>query len=235
MAQRLATVLGDDLVGVYFVGSVALGGYVSGESDVDVVAVSEYAVPDDLKDAAASLLLDETARCPARGLEFTLYRREVAASPPQAADFEVNVSGGPRMERLVRRTPDQEPSFWYVLDRAIAHRNGIVILGPPAAAVFADAPRPVLLDMLRASVLWHRQHETATHYAVLNAARAWRFAAADVLGSKLDGAGWARSRWRKPSVIDAAVDLRHGQPAPLNSDDVDDFLAHVDDVIAAAS
>ena len=32
----LARIVGNDLVGAYFVGSVALGGYVPGESDVDI-------------------------------------------------------------------------------------------------------------------------------------------------------------------------------------------------------
>ena len=41
VAQSMTRVLGEDLVGVYFVGSVALGGYVQGESDVDITAVSK--------------------------------------------------------------------------------------------------------------------------------------------------------------------------------------------------
>jgi hypothetical protein len=35
-------------------------------------------------------------------------------------------------------------------------------------------------------------------------------------------------------VIDAAVELRHGRPATLNADEVDDFLEHVEQAIAAA-
>jgi hypothetical protein len=235
VAQRLTDILGNDLVGAYFVGSVALSGYVSGESDVDVLAVCEHAIPGSLKEAIASDLSDETATCPARGLEFTLYRRQVATSVPREADFEVNVNGGPRMDRLVHRIPDKEPSFWYVLDRAIAHRDGVVISGPPAADVVVDAPRPVVLDALRASIRWHQGHEQSAHQSVLNAARAWRFAAEDVLGSKLDGAQWARPRWRSPSVIDAAVGLRHRRPAVLNNDQVDEFLRHVARVMAAAT
>lgn len=37
---RLRQALSDELVGAYFVGSIALGGYVAGESDIDIVAVS---------------------------------------------------------------------------------------------------------------------------------------------------------------------------------------------------
>ena len=44
VAQVLAGLLGDDLVGVYFVGSVALGGYVPVESDVVEDTESAFAL-----------------------------------------------------------------------------------------------------------------------------------------------------------------------------------------------
>ena len=123
-------------------------------------------------------------------LELTSYCRDVTSSTPVGADFEVNVNGGPRMDGLVRVTPHEQPGFWYVLDRAVAHRCGRPIDGPPAADVFADAPRSQLLGALGESMRWHRAHERATLYSVLNATRAWRFADENVLGSKLEGASW---------------------------------------------
>lgn len=202
VAAHLGVLLGTGFVGAYFVGSIAVGGYVPGESDVDIVAVSSDRVAERLKHSIAEDLLDLVGTCPARGLEFTLYRREVAACPPAGADFEVNVNGGPKMASSVHLDAREEPRFWYVLDRAIAHRHGVAITGPPAHEVFADAPRRTLLDAMVHSMRWHRQHERATLYSVLNASRAWRYATEGVLGSKLDGAAWARQRWRnRPSSI----------------------------------
>ena len=65
-------------------------------------------------------------------------------------------------------------------------------------------------------------------YSVLNACRAWRFAAEDALGSKLEGAAWARPRWAYPELIDAAVALRHGNSADLQASQVDEFLKYVE-------
>ena len=233
VAGILRASLAKEFVGAYFVGSIALGGYVPGESDLDIVAVCQRAVPVEKRKAIAPDLLRATNLCPARGLEFTLYCLEFASTLPDGADFEVNVNGGPRMDACVRVSPDDQPGFWYVLDRAIAHRHGVVIAGPPAADVFADAPRAQLLEMMGDSMRWHRRHERATLYSVLNASRAWRFAVDDVLGSKLAGAAWARSRWPNPSLIDAAVDLRHGRPARLAEDEVDAFLDHVEHALDA--
>src|SRR5207248_1112692 len=70
--QRVATVLGsvfaDGFVGAYFVGSIALGGYVSGESDLDIVAVCLQEVDDAAKESLARKLAEVTTTCPACGL-----------------------------------------------------------------------------------------------------------------------------------------------------------------------
>jgi hypothetical protein len=232
VAAHLEAQLGTGLVGAWFVGSIALGGYVPGESDVDIVAVAPEGVAEDVKRAIADDLLELAPTCPARGLELTLYRLEVATSLPEGADFEVNVNGGPRMPTSVHLDPRSEPGFWYVLDRAIAHRCGVAITGAPAREVFADAPRQTLLGAMVESMRWHRRHERATLYSVLNACRAWRYAAEGVLGSKLDGAAWARDRWRRPELVDAAVELRQGGGGQLHEGEVDELLDHVESALA---
>lgn len=227
ITRVLAQALGTELVGVYFLGSIALGGYIPGESDIDMAAVSDSALTDQQRRSIASAVVAATADCPARGLEFTLYRREIAGSPPTGADFEVNANGGPRMPSAVHLNPAAEPAFPYMLDRAVAHRSGVAITGTPARQIFADAPRSTLLEAMYESMVWHRAHEKATLYSVLNACRAWRFAEEDVLGSKLDGAAWARTRWSDPGVIDAAVALRRGEDATLDEPAVDTLLSAV--------
>jgi hypothetical protein len=235
VAEVLLSVLGEGFVGAYFVGSVALGGYVVGQSDVDVVGVCREEV-DELKGAEIVRRVLETTRlCPARGLELTLYRLAAVSATREDAASELNVNGGPRMTQSVQLAPGDEPRFWYVLDRAIAHRYGFPISGPPAETLFSDIPRRVLLQVMSESMRWHRDHEKATLYSVLNGSRAWRFAVEDVLGSKLEGAEWARARWEVPSLIDAAVALRRGHPAPLDGEEVDRFLRHVEGVLAAAA
>lgn len=233
VARILSSILGDDLVGVCFVGSIALGGYVKGESDLDILAVCRRPVDEQTKEALAKQLLAATTDCPARGLEFTLYRLDVVSSLPHQADFEINVNGGPRMPHLVQ-SADEQPAFWYIIDRAVAHRHGTAIVGPRPDAVVADVPRNLLLEAMRESMRWHREHEKATLYSVLNACRAWRFAEEDVLGSKLEGAQWARRGWPAPALIDSAVALRHGRHAVLDAVEVDDFLHHVEQRLAHA-
>jgi len=231
VAASLQDALGDRLHGVYFVGSIALGGYVPGQSDIDIVAVAAHAIPDEHKASLAEAVFETTRSCPPRGLEFTLYRREIAQSQPMAAGFELNVNGGPGMARDIHLDARTEPGFWYAIDRAVAHRCGLAIFGPPPAEVFAGVSRRDLLDAMIESMRWHRLHERATLYSVLNATRAWRFAVEDTLVSKLEGAAWARDRWPSAQVIGAAVDLRYGRPATLDEAEVDALLDHVESVL----
>jgi hypothetical protein len=85
---------------------------VPGESDVDIVFVSAERVTGHVKASVVEHLLDLSGACPARGLEFTLYKREVAASVPHDADCEVNVNGGPRMSSSIHLDARKEPGFW---------------------------------------------------------------------------------------------------------------------------
>src|SRR5665213_1074433 len=90
------------------------------------------------------------------------YRREVAGSRPEGADFEVNANGGPRMPTAVHLDSTSEPGFWYVLDRAIAHRSGVTISGPPSREIFADVPRSTLLEAMHECPTLHLQPPTVT-------------------------------------------------------------------------
>jgi hypothetical protein len=227
VTRTLYSLLPGPLVGSYFVGSVALGGYLHGRSDIDMVAVLGGDVAQDEKMRVAVGLAHRSLPCPTRGLELVLYSRAaVAAARPDAA-FALNFTTGPGMGEHVGVDPTAEPRFWFLIDRAVARAHGRVITGPAPASLFAPLPRSWLLDALLEAILWHRATERLGHDSVLNAARAWRFAVEGVLTSKEDGAAWARDRWRTGAVLDAALLRRRGGTAPLVSEEVDAFIDHV--------
>ncbi len=188
LPRGLRRVLADDLVGVYFVGSVALGDYIPGHSDIDMVAVTDRPISDDEKRQVVDELSHPNLRCPTRGFEFVLYTRPRVAVASSDAAFEINLNTGPGMAPHVGFDASAEPRFWFVIDRAFAHAFGISIEGPPAREVFAPVPRPVILEAMAESIAWHRAHESLGHFSVLNVCRAWRYAEAGELGSKADAA-----------------------------------------------
>jgi hypothetical protein len=123
IAAVLSSILADGFVGAYFAGSIALGGYVRGESDIDIVAVCDERVDEAIRQAVVEKVLAVTANCPARGREVTLYRARVASPSGAETGFEVNVNGGPWMPRLVHLSPHDQPRFWYVLEPEAGHRR----------------------------------------------------------------------------------------------------------------
>ena len=157
LLERARGVLGDDLTSAYAAGSVALGGYQPGRSDVDVALLVAGPVPAAARRALVDRLRHEALPCPARGLELVVYRRDVAASGTPEPGFEVELNTGAAMAFRATFDPADRPAadgrFWYALDRSILRQSGLALLGAPAADVFADpspaALRTLLVDALR--------------------------------------------------------------------------------------
>ncbi|RLK12136.1 hypothetical protein DER29_5413 [Micromonospora sp. M71_S20] len=151
-------VLGDDLVGAYAAGSVGLGAYQPGRSDVDVALVCADALDLGRRQELVARLRHEALPCPARGLELVVYRREVARSGTPEPGFEVELNTGARMP--FRATwaaadrPAEDGLFWYGLDRSILHQCGYALLGPPAAEAFADLSPADLRRLLTDALRW---------------------------------------------------------------------------------
>jgi predicted nucleotidyltransferase len=112
---------------VYLVGSAALGAYEHGRSDVDVVAITDRSLSLDERLALAEAV--ESVPVPARKLELVVY--------PRGSDrWELNLNTG----EPVGLDPDAEPSFWFLLDRAIAEQHATPLVGPPWSDMFAPEP-----------------------------------------------------------------------------------------------
>ncbi|MEU6074826.1 nucleotidyltransferase domain-containing protein [Micromonospora sp. NPDC047074] len=151
-------VLGAELVGAYAAGSVGLGAYEPGRSDVDVALVCADALDLARRQELVARLRHEALPCPARGLELVVYRCEVARSGTPEPGFEVELNTGARMPFRATWAAADRPAgdglFWYGLDRSILHQCGHALLGPPAAATFADLSPADLRRLLTEALCW---------------------------------------------------------------------------------
>jgi hypothetical protein len=202
VAARLRAIFGAELVGVYVGGSYALGDYAEGRSDVDVAAVAQLPTSRGRKDAVVAALRHESLPCPARGLEFVLYDATAAGTPSTDAAFDLNLNTGARMDFRVDYDPSAIEAHWFPIDRTILAQHGVALAGPPASDVFAPLPREDVLPILRESLRWH-ELGAASDDAVLNACRAWRYAADGTWSSKPAAGAWALERGAGDVVADA--------------------------------
>jgi hypothetical protein len=227
-AALLRELLGDDLVAAYLIGSGALGGVSAAQSDVDVVAVCAAPLPGAVERGLAARLGELAMTWPLRGLEFVLYTRAAVANPARVPGWELNLTIGPRMDHHLSRDPAADPPHWFVLDLDILRGHGRTLAGPPPAEVVGLIPRRRVLEAVRASLLWHGEHEPNLSQSVLNACRGWRFTEEGGWSSKRDAAAWARPRTGDPALIDAALAVRAGDPAhPLDPARVAAFTRRV--------
>jgi hypothetical protein len=226
VVERLRDLLQDHLVGNYLVGSAALGGYVHGHSDIDVVAVASTALTTREKEAIVEALSHPRLECPTRGLEFVLYEVASVVTPRSDAAFEINLNTGPRMELHVSFDPATDPRHWFVIDRAIARAHGVRLCGPQPERLFSPLPRPWILQALSESLVWYRTHDLVGHHSVLNACRASRYATEGCWSSKTSAAAWVKARVPESGpIVDLCLALRDGSgDQQLNRDAVNRFL-----------
>jgi hypothetical protein len=235
VVYRVHAILGVELLGVYAGGSFALQAYMPERSDLDVAAVCLAPLPSELKTEIAATLCHESLPCPARGLEFVLYPESNVRGTTAGAGFELNLNTGRAMVFTFQTDASEASSHWYVIDRAILREHGRALFGPPAHELFAAIPRATLLRALSESVRWHSGDEMARDDdAVLNACRAWRFAAEGVWSSKRDAGNWAYTRLDDPDVVTRALEEYSGD-GQLGREQVDAFLRRILHLLESAT
>ena len=213
------------------IGSAALGDYVQGVSDLDVVAIAPEPVPD--PEALARPLGHGELPCPARRLELVVYTAEQAAAPSAELVFELDLSSGAGGDRLLTG-PGEQPAHRYLIDLAIARDHGCSLSGPPVRELIGPAPHRDVIDALVAGLSWALQEEPESPDTVLNAARAARFALGGDWLSKSAAADWAMQTGSDPRLVASALDTRRAGAGELPADRVAMLVAEATAELEAA-
>jgi hypothetical protein len=229
VVARLRAVLGEALVAVYPMGSLALGGYQPGRSDIDLMAVVEPAPPEPVLRTLAARLSHDELPCPATGLEFVLYPVSVVAAGTVQAGYLLDLNTGRELRPKVSLDPGSGPRFWYAIDRSIVYQANVTLFGPPPHQIICPVPFWSLLPVVAESM---REHPAELlDNAVLNGCRALRFRVERRWYAKPVAAEWAISA--TPAYADliraaiASYAAGRGVLAPLPVDDVRAFLRYV--------
>lgn len=233
LTDTLQSLVQDNLVGVYLFGSAAYGEYEQGISDLDVQAVIAEALDEPTYRTLAASLQHTRLACPARRLEFVLYRRQAIYPATREPRFELNYNTGSGETDLLSLDPAHEASHWFLLDIALGRELGHSLLGPLPTEVFAPIPRRWQLEAMADSLSWHRVNEAISVNCVLNACRGWRYAVTGEHGSKRMGAFWAQQQPGCPPVVREAERRRQGG-APLAARSVMELTTIAMEAVARA-
>jgi hypothetical protein len=233
VTERVRDVFGDQVEAVYTTGSLALGDYRPGRSDIDVMAVVAGSPDLDLRRQLVRQLDHRVLACPAAGLEFVLYPLTTVSRPSLEAGYLINFNTGPALPPVTSFDPGDGPAFWYAIDRAITRQSGAALYGPPAPQLFAALRFQDLLQVVIASVEAHSdpQEGHLLDNAVLNGCRALSFARDRRWYAKIDAAERTQPIVGEfaPLVSAAIVSFGSGRQhsATLDPDAVRAFLSEV--------
>jgi streptomycin 3"-adenylyltransferase len=215
LVDSLSTVPGWLPVGAYVHGSAALGGFVPGRSDVDLLFVVRRALAPGAKEALAAAI-QAFPGCPGVGIETSLLTVEQAANPVSGG-FELHICTGPgaKVVEGYRHAGDDD----LVLHALVVRAAGIALHGPPAAELLGDVDPANVRQRLRSELAWALKNAPA-RYAVLNASRAVFWAQHSVVASKIVGGEWGLTRFPEHSrLIRRALDEQAGAtgaPEPVH-------------------
>ena len=169
LTERIANILQDRLVGIYLFGSIAVDDFRPGQSDVDILVVTDKKLAQRLKDRLAGELRKDDLVCPAKGLDLIVTDRHCVTQLPLLPTFEFSISIGEEWETEIEYGGVYEA---IVLDLAICRRSGYALFGPPPNEVIAPIPHDLLIPIVRETIVWHRKrlfdpfHDPYGHYAV---------------------------------------------------------------------
>jgi Nucleotidyltransferase domain/Domain of unknown function (DUF4111) len=190
VTARVGDIFGNRVVGVYTTGSLALGDYRPGRSDIDLMAVVDGSQDLDLRRQLVRQLDHRVLHCPAAGLEFVLYPLTTVSRPTLDAGYLINFNTGAALPPVASFDPGEGPAFWYPIDRAITRQSGAALYGPPALQLFAAFPFDDLLQVVITSVEAQSdpQEGHLLDNAVLNGCRGLSFAQDHRWYAKVDAA-----------------------------------------------
>jgi predicted nucleotidyltransferase len=237
LLAEVQAILGDDFVGLYLYGSLALGDFDPLTSDVDFLVVTSGELPAEQVTALGAMharLADEAS---AAGVDLEgsyIPRQAIRRHSPTPLVH-------PHLERGGAFRLEEHHDDW-IIQRHILVEHGVTVAGPPAASLID----PVGPAELRRAVLgirwwWARQladptlvaQEGYQSYAVLTMCRMRYTLELGAIISKPAAARWAEQalepRWAP--LIEAAAAWRPGRPL----DRLGETLAFIREALAASA
>lgn len=240
--------LGAELVGAYLHGSLAMGAFNPGRSDVDILAVCSGPLPPRRRVGLGRALAAIPRPLSGGDLELSLVNTAALRTPSASPAFEVHVSthDEPPVVDGADRSGDED----LVIHFAMARARGQALFGPEPGGLFAAPERASLIHAFLSDIGWARESGAAAWedhhmpelasmaYRVLNAARSWRYLETGDLGSKVEGAMWLKRMDPDPdlhALLDAALAFQRGDvPDRLDDRAVNAFVDRVEGMLLRA-
>jgi predicted nucleotidyltransferase len=228
LARGCATALGRHVVAVILHGSLTLGDFTPGKSDLDLLIVVERPLADEEIDALLGTIHSLRGEAPSR-VDLRVVTRAVAAFPTPAPAMEVYVALQPGRPMEVETRVAGEPDL--VVEFSVVRDHGRTLVGAEPSALIGRVPDEWAIEVGdRQLAAWERLVDDAAHaeLMVLTTCRIWRFNAERVHCSKAAAGRWALARDPSLSAVEATLRQRGGDPdVTIGAEDIRRLIAIV--------
>lgn len=215
------TILHENLLGFYLHGSLAMGCFNPGQSDVDLLVVVRRSLIREEKKSIIDVLLEVNKAPSSVNPEMSIVLLENVVHPIYPTTFELHYSSGWR-ERYLADEVDWDTQRFdedLVLHFLAIKRRGVCLYGSPIESVFPEIPGGMCVASLVNDLNWisTRLSSLPPTYPVLNPCRALAFLRTGIFMSKKEGGMWALSSvpGRFSSIISRALAIYQGDEETL--------------------
>lgn len=188
-------ILGDNLVGIYIHGSMALGSFMWERSDIDFLAVVKETLSYEQKTILMKELVSFHTNANPRGLEMSIVQKQFCEHPIFPTPFDLHFSGGTL--EWYRREPEQYCRNMTGEDAdlgsymAVIKQCGIVLYGEPTDSVFGDLPEDIYLKSVLSDIEDSKESYMEDFpYHTLNLCRTLAYLEDGIIRSKKSGGEW---------------------------------------------
>ena len=192
-------ILGENLVGVYLHGSLAMGCFNPQRSDIDLIIVVNKPLSDSTKREYMEMVVEHNAQGPAKGIEMSVVLRSVCKPFIYPTPYELHFSTGhldwwkENPDEYIRELKGKDKDL--AAHFTIINNRGKCLYGLPIKEVFGEVPASNYMDSIWYDVE-HAKKEIKYFpmYLILNLARVLAFKENGLVLSKKEGAEWALNK-----------------------------------------
>ncbi|MCD6291133.1 MAG: DUF4111 domain-containing protein [Anaerolineae bacterium] len=240
--ERTRGLLGDELIGMYLHGSLAMGCFNPEHSDIDLLAVTRHGMPVDIKRAMIKELLRRSGD-PAP-IEISFLQEsdlhpwqyptpfDLHYSETWRTQYQQQLEDGTWRTWNEKRHTDADLAAHITV---VLHR-GLCLYGSPIAKVFPPVPREHYIASLLEDFEWASEQASENPtYLILNSARIYRYLLDGQILSKDEAGAWAEIMLPPPytEIMHQALLLyrsRH-EHASIDPKALDDFVVYMRELI----
>ena len=187
-------ILGDNLIGVYLHGSLAMNCFTPFASDVDLLVIVEEKLTIEQKKAIIDYLLKQYENLPVKGIEMSIVLEEYLKNFIYPTPFELHYSNDwyEQYESgkvdYSKQNYDDDLAAHFVITK----KRGICLFGKAIKEVFPEIPKAIYAQSLLSDAKWiYERSEEYPVYTILNLCRILAFFKDNKIASKKEGGEWA--------------------------------------------